>query len=162
MVVGAGQAAETVVRHLVAKDFDRILVTNRTWERARDLARDLGGEAVPYEELLARLGEADLAVFSAASPEALLAARDLRPLLPGRKRPLFLIDLGLPRNGAEDCAALDGVYLYDLDNLKEMVRESLERKSSEKEQAEALSTAAAGDCCEALDAPARAPALAGR
>lgn len=156
LVLGAGQAAEAVVRHLAAKDFDRVLISNRTWEKARALAQTLGGEAIPYERSFDRLATADLAVFSISSDQTLFSPEKLRSLLLGRKRPLFLIDLGLPRNIDPACSKLEGVYLYDLDDLKNMIQKSLEKKSQEKEKAQVLIEQAVEECGTSLEAAARA------
>lgn len=146
LVFGAGQAAEAVVRHLAAKEFSNILVASRNVSHAKDLAGRLGGSALPLEEGFERLSEAEIAIFSLNSPQAVLNREFLRSCLAKRRRPLFLIDLGLPRNIEADCAKLDGAFLYNLDDLKEIVRETMDKKATQKERAEAMAATAAREC----------------
>lgn len=162
VVFGAGAVAEAVARHLAAKNFRQILVANRTVSRAVAVARALGGRAVGFEEGLAALSDAEAAIFSTASPEPLLRAPRLSSLTRGRTRSLFLIDLGLPRNVDPACAAQNGVYLYNLDDLKGVVGESMAGKAAAREQASALSAALAAECVAEIEKAARRPAAAGR
>ena len=146
VVFGSGEAAEAVVRHLAAKSFTEIWVANRTLEKARALAEPLGGRPVGFEEGLAMLATAKAAVFSVGCERPVLSAAALAPLLAGRAEPLLLIDLGMPRNIEPACGELPGACLRGLDDLKELVRESMERKAADKEKAELLSALAAADC----------------
>jgi len=155
VVFGAGQTAEAVVRHLAAKKFDRIVVANRTVENARAIAAELGGAAVSLDEGLASLDTVEVAVFSASVDEPLLSAERLAAMLPRRRKPLFLVDLGVPRNIEPACAKLESVYLYDLDDLKRMISDSMAGKLSEKERAEELAALAAADCRQEMDKPPR-------
>ncbi|MBI5201749.1 MAG: glutamyl-tRNA reductase [Elusimicrobia bacterium] len=162
VVFGAGQAAEAVVRHLAAKNFSRISVANRTLERAAAVAGPLGAEALTLEQGLARLEKAEVAVFSLSTEEAWLTREALEPLARGRTRSLFVVDLGLPRNVDPGCAKLDGVYVYDLDDLKRMVRESMDGKSAAKDLAEVLAADEAAKCWTELNKAPCAPKVCGR
>ncbi len=153
VVFGAGPAAEAVVRHLAAKKFDRIVVANRTLENARAVAGKLGGTAVTLDAGLALLRTAEVAVFSTAASAPLLRAEFLAHALPWRRKPLFLIDLGVPRNIEPACAKLDSVYLYDLDDLKRMISDSMAGKFAELGRAEELAATAALDCRREMDKP---------
>ncbi|UPT75441.1 MAG: glutamyl-tRNA reductase [Elusimicrobiota bacterium] len=155
LVFGAGQTAETVVRHLAAKKFDRIVVANRTLENARAIAGKLGGTAAGLDEGLALLERADVAVFSASVSEPLLMAAALARVLPRRNKPLFLVDLGVPRNVDPACAKLDSVYLYDLDDLKRMIQDRTAGKRAEKDRAEEMAALAAHACRREVDKPPR-------
>ncbi|MFA6028256.1 MAG: glutamyl-tRNA reductase [Elusimicrobiota bacterium] len=158
LVFGAGQAAEAVVRHLSAKEFKRVSVANRTLEKAEALAAELGGTAVCFDEGFRLLERVEAVVFSVSTPEPLLDAERLAPLLAKRERPLFIVDLGLPRNVHARCSELPGVYLYDLDHLEGVVRESMERKAAEKGRAEVLAAAAVEKCVAELEKADRASA----
>lgn len=151
VVFGAGEAAQAVCRHLAAKDFNRLLIANRTRERAEELARLIGGQAASFEEGLGALAEADAAVFSVSSSGPVLERAELERRLAGRHRPIFLIDLGLPRNVDPECASLPDVFLYGLDDLKDVVARSMERKAGVKKEAEAVVRQAAADCILQLE-----------
>lgn len=151
VVFGAGEVAQATARHLCAKDFSQVFVANRTVERAETLAREVGGTAVAFEAGLELLTRAEVAVFSVTCTEPVLTAGVLRQRLAGRGRPLFLLDLGLPRNVAAECAGLPGVYLYNLDDLKGVVARSLAGKSGEREKAALLVADAARACAAELE-----------
>jgi glutamyl-tRNA reductase len=150
IVFGAGQAAEAVCRHLAAKKFSDVLIANRTPQRAQDLAREIGGRAVAFAEGLEALAETEVAILSVSSPEPVIRKAWLSDRLPRRRKSLFLIDLGLPRNVEPGCADLPGVYVYGLDDLKNVVADSMGRKESAKKVAEAIAADAARDCVAQL------------
>jgi glutamyl-tRNA reductase len=161
VVFGAGEAAQATVRHLAAKNFSKVLVANRTLARAEELARVIGGRGVSLEQGLDALTSAEIAVFSISTPVSILTAKDLRARIAGRRRPLFLIDLGLPRNIEAQCAALPGVYLYNLDDLKGVIARSIAGKAGEGEKAAVLVAHAVSECAAELDkAAARRQAAA--
>ncbi len=152
VVFGAGDAAEAAVRHLSAKNFRRISVANRTTDKAEALAARVGGVGVSFERGLAMLADIDVAVFSTSSHAALLGPAALAEIMRGRGgRPLFLVDLGMPRNVDPACAAVAGVFLYDLESLKDVVARSVAGKSGEKEKAENLVARAASACAVEID-----------
>jgi glutamyl-tRNA reductase len=94
-------------------------ILNRTLERALELARKVGGTAVPYEDLLEEIAKADLVISCTASPQPLLSEQQARQIVRQRKsRLLCIVDLGLPRNVAPEIRELDGVFLYDLDDVR--------------------------------------------
>jgi glutamyl-tRNA reductase len=160
VVFGAGDAAEAAVRHLSAKNFRRISVANRTTDKAEALAARVGGTGVSFERGLAMLAETEVAVFSTASTVALLEPVALAEIMSRRGgRSLFLVDLGMPRNVDPACAAVPGVFLYDLESLKDVVARSVAGKSGEKEKAEGLVACAASACASEIDKAAafRAP-----
>ena len=162
VVFGAGEAAQATARHLAAKNFSKVFVANRTVERARELAAEIGGLGVSFDEGMRLLGQAEIAVFSISCDRPILDAAGLRVATAGRRRPLFLVDLGLPRNVAAECAGLPDVYLYNLDDLKGVVARSVAGKAGEREKAQLLVAEAARDCAAELEkADVRRAAAAG-
>ena len=136
MLVGAGEMAELAAKHLAQAGVRRILVANRTYERGAELARRLNGEAVPFAELFDRLTETDIVIASTGAPEAVIRARDLKEVLKRRKnRPMFFIDIAVPRDVDPDVNSLDNVYLYDIDDLKDVVEENFANRRDEAAKA---------------------------
>ena len=152
VVFGAGAAAAAAVRHLSAKNFRRISVANRTTEKAEALAARVGGDGVSFERGLELLAEVEVAVLSTSSRTAVLEPAALSAIMRRRGgRSLFLVDLGMPRNADPACAAIPGVYLYDLESLKDVVARSVAGKAGEKEKAEDLVARASSACAAELD-----------
>ena len=139
LLVGAGEMAELAAMHLLQAGIDEIVVVNRTRERAVELAKRFHGRAAGFEELPARIAEADIVITSTGSPEPIIRARDLRAVLRTRKnRPMFFIDIAVPRDIDPDVNGLDNVYLYDIDDLREVVEENLAGRREEAAKAEAI------------------------
>jgi len=139
LLVGAGEMAQLAARHLVEQGAFPIYVTNRTWARAQELARALAGTAVPFDELPTALGSVDIVITSTGSPEPVVTRETAARALQGRgARPLFFIDIAVPRDVAPDVGTLAGVYLYDIDDLKQVVDANLRERAREAQRAEAL------------------------
>jgi len=160
MLIGAGEMAELAAAHLVNSGIREILVANRTFARAEELARRFKGRAIVFEELFRRLPEVDIVISSTGSPTAIIRARDVKPVLKQRKnRPMFFIDIAVPRDVDPDVNALDNVYLYDIDDLKEVVEENLAQRREEAVKAEAIIEAETGRFGEWLDSLALTPTI---
>ncbi|MBU1273738.1 MAG: glutamyl-tRNA reductase [Proteobacteria bacterium] len=137
LVVGAGEMAELAVEHLMAQGVRRVLVANRTLERAMELARGWGGKAVGLGELGAVLGEVDIVIASTGSPQAVITAKMARAAVKARRgRPLFFIDIAVPRDVEHAVGELDGCYLYDIDDLTSVVEANRAGRAVEAAQAE--------------------------
>jgi len=137
MLLGAGQMAELTARQLVKLGVQSLLIVNRTFERAATLARELGGTAVTFDNYKPYLKIADVLIGSVATARPLLGTEDIEPILRERRyRPMFLIDLGVPRNFHERLSSLENVYLYDIDDLGTAVTNSRAERAREAEKAE--------------------------
>jgi glutamyl-tRNA reductase len=139
LLVGAGKMSELAARHLVDQGAFPVYVANRTWARAQELARALAGTAVPFAELATALGAVDIVVTSTGAPKPVIR-RDLvhRVMQERRGRPLFFIDIAVPRDVEEAVQILDDVYCYDIDDLKQVVDANLRERAREAQRAEAL------------------------
>ncbi|MCL1985046.1 MAG: glutamyl-tRNA reductase [Betaproteobacteria bacterium] len=152
MLVGAGEMAELAAMHLLQAGIQRIFVANRTYGRAVELARQFHGEAVAFESLFEHLVETDIVIASTGAPEAVIRAGDIRDVLKKRKhRPMFFIDIAVPRDVAPDVNSLDNVYLYDIDDLKEVVEENLASRRDEAAKARHIVSEEAGSFMHWLD-----------
>ncbi|MDS4032316.1 MAG: glutamyl-tRNA reductase [Candidatus Contendobacter sp.] len=139
LLIGAGDTIELVARHLHENGVGRLIVANRTLERAHALVAPFGGYAIALDEIPAHLGEADMVIAATASPGLMLdAARVQSCLKQRRRRPMFMVDLAVPRDIDPAVAGLDDVYLYTVDDLKDIIQENLRSRKAAAEQAEEI------------------------
>jgi glutamyl-tRNA reductase len=132
MIIGAGKMGEACVRHLAKKCARSVLVSNRSYERAQALAAEFGGQAVRFDGCLEALAEADIVVSSTGCPHTILHHEQVRGVMSARRnRPLFLIDIAVPRDIDPSVESLDNVYLYNIDDLEALVRENLRHRETE-------------------------------
>jgi glutamyl-tRNA reductase len=139
LVLGAGEMSEAAAHHLKEEGVSAILVSNRHYERALELAGRLGGRAVRFDQFKEELLGADIVIASTAAPHPLLTRADVEQIIRARRqRPLFLIDIAVPRNIAADVNAIDNVYLYNIDNLETVVAANQKLREQEATLAEAI------------------------
>ncbi len=144
LVVGAGETGELAVKSLVARGATIAFVANRTVERAQELTQRFGGTARALEDVEHNLQHADVVLSSTSSPGWMLTREQVERTLHERKgRPLFLIDLAVPRDLDPAIHELDGCYLYDIDDLEAVVAETLAGRRREGERAETIVAAEA-------------------
>jgi len=139
LIIGAGKMGELTAKHLNASGVKRVLVANRTYERAAEFAEKLGGQPLRLEDAAERLTEADVVISSTGSHEYVLTkaqverAMRLRP-----SRPLFLIDIAVPRDIDPAIADIPNVFLYDIDDLEGIVESNLEQRRREAAKIETM------------------------
>jgi glutamyl-tRNA reductase len=139
LIVGAGKMSELAARHLVEHGAFPIYVTNRTAARAQEMARALSGTAVPFDELPTALASVDIVITSTAAPEPIISRAMVERIVHGRSaRPLFFIDIAVPRDVEATVDTLDGVYCYDIDDLKQVVDANIRERAREAHRAEGL------------------------
>ena len=139
LLIGAGKMSELAAKHLVEHGAFPIYVVNRTWSRAQEMARALSGTAVPWEELEVALTSVDIVVTSTGAPEPIIRRDRVQDIMHGRRgRPLFFIDIAVPRDVESAVQALDDVYCYDIDDLKQVVDANLRERAREAQRAETL------------------------
>jgi glutamyl-tRNA reductase len=137
LLIGAGQMAELTARNLKRLGVQSLLITSRTFDNAVALARKLDGTAVPFDNFRPYLKLADIVVGSVAASSSVLGPDEFEGVIRERRyRPVFMIDLGVPRNFDQRLNALENVYLYDIDDLSTVVRESIDDREREAEKAE--------------------------
>lgn len=139
LLIGAGEMAELALEHLQRQGVARFIIANRTLERGVKLAQRFGGRAVSLDELEEQLLAADILISSTGSDSYLLTAERVKAAMKRRKqRPLFLIDIAVPRDLDPAINELDNVYLYNIDDLREVVEHNVERRQEEAVKAERL------------------------
>src|SRR5437667_7117138 len=139
LVLGAGETSERTARALVSRGINDLRVSNRSLDRARELARDVGGRAVPFDDWVMQCREIDILLTSTASETPLLTSEILAPMLWERvDRPLFVIDIAVPRNVDPSVNELEGVYLYDIDSIRSVAEQSLALRRQQVAAAEAI------------------------
>ncbi len=141
MIVGAGKMSELAARHLHRSGASQIYVTNRTAERARELADLFKGTIVPYDRFLATLPEMDIIITSSGAPFYIIQKQQMRRVIEQRRnRPMFLIDIAVPRNIEPSVNEIDNVFLYDIDDLQKVVQNNVGERRKRAEAAEQIVT----------------------
>jgi glutamyl-tRNA reductase len=139
MIVGAGKMSELAARHLRRSGSAHVFVTNRTPDRAIEMAKIFDGTPVEYSRLVSMLPEMDIVIASSGAPQYVLTRDDMQRVITARRnKPMFLIDIAVPRNIDPAVNAIDNVFLYDIDDLREVVDSNLRERRKEAERAEAL------------------------
>jgi glutamyl-tRNA reductase len=139
LVVGAGETAELTARALAARGVEPAFIANRRYDRAIGLAQRFGGRAIRFEELPEQMERADIVVASTASPHNVIEREGMSEVMTARRgRPVLLIDLAVPRDIHPDCRDLDGVSLYDMDDLQALVERNASGREAEARIAESL------------------------
>ena len=139
LLIGAGKMGELAAKHLVTHGAFPIYVTNRTLSAAQELARALPGTAVPFGEHTATLAQVDIVICSTGAPEPIVRREDVQRALHARRpRPLFFIDIAVPRDVEPAVNDLDNVFCYDIDDLRQVVEANIRERQREAHKAEGL------------------------
>jgi len=138
-LVGAGKMSELAARHLVQQGADTILVTNRTQDRAEKIADRFHGRVVPFDQLYEAASQADIVITSTGAPRPLFRREHGQALLHRRRnKPMFFIDIAVPRDVEPAMNKLEGIFVYDIDDLQAVTAAHLAQRSQHADQAEAL------------------------
>jgi glutamyl-tRNA reductase len=139
MIVGAGKMSELAARHLRRSGSSHVFVTNRTHERSVEMAKLFQGTPVEYTRMVGMLPEMDIVIASSAAPHYILTRDDMQRVIAARRnKPMFLIDIAVPRNIDPAVNDIDNVFLYDIDDLQEVVNANLRERHKEAERAEIM------------------------
>lgn len=138
-LIGAGKMAELAARHLISHGAGKIIISNRTYDRAVSLAEAFGGQAVAFEKLYETAALADIILTSTGATEPLFRREDGERLLKGRRnRPVFFIDIAVPRNVAQEVNKVDNLFVYDIDDLQSVASSNSAERKKEAERAEKI------------------------
>ncbi len=139
MLMGAGEMAELAARHLMNNGVQDVMVVNRTYERGCELASEFNGKPVKFEDFLTELVHTDIIICSTGAPSYVLLKEQMHKVMKERKhRPVFIIDISVPRNIDPEINKLDNVYLYSVDDLQEVVDTNIHGRKIEAEKAEKI------------------------
>ncbi len=139
LIVGAGKMSELAARYLHRSGADQIFVTNRTHDRAVEMAELFRGSVVDYNRFVAKLPEIDIVITSSGAPHYILHKEEMKRVIEVRRnRPMFLIDIAVPRNIEPSVNGLDNVFLYDMDDLQKVVDQNRQGRLQHADQAEQI------------------------
>jgi glutamyl-tRNA reductase len=139
LLVGAGKMGELAAKHLVEQGAFPIYVVNRTWTRAQEMARALSGTAIPFDDLADALVAVDIVITSTGASRPIVSRAAVARVMQGRRaRPLFFIDIAVPRDVEPGVEDLEDVYCYDIDDLRHVVDANIRERLREAQRAEAL------------------------
>lgn len=163
LILGAGETSERTARALTSRGVTDIRVSNRSLERAENLAALVRGRAIPFHDWTSQCREIDILISSTSAEEPLLTPPLLAPMIRGRAdRPLFIIDIAVPRDVAPEVNEMDGVYLYDIDSLQSIAEQSLAMRRQQMAAGEKIIAEHVSDFCARFrrdtDKPAPPPA----
>ncbi len=163
MIVGAGKMGEACVRHLAKKGAKDVLVVNRSLEKTAALAAEIGGKPLLFENLFSAMATADIVVSSTGARHTILHREEVAGVMRARGgRPLFLIDIAVPRDIDADVQDVEGVYLYNIDHLQAIVQENVKSREQELSRCAEIIAGHADDVIARFSRPHRAPAPAVR
>ena len=139
LILGAGKMARLAAQHLSSTGVRSVVVVNRSYQRASELADELRGRAAPFDRLFDEMQQADIVVASTAAPQTLVSREDAQRLSRARRgRPLLFLDIAVPRDIDPRVNEVDNVYIYDIDDLQGVVGRNLKERRHEAEQAESI------------------------
>ncbi len=139
MLLGAGEMAELAAKHMMNFGVTKVVVVNRTFERGCELAKELNGRAVKFEDFLHEAVHTDIIICSTGAPAYVLRKEEMQKVMRERKqKPVFIIDISVPRNIDPETNDLDNVYLYDVDDLQGVVDANISERQKEAEKAETI------------------------
>lgn len=139
LIIGAGEMCELAARHFVNNGVSQVMVTNRTFERAEKLAVEFNGRPIPFDDFPDHLPQVDIILTSTGAPNFILGHKKMEEVIRRRKnKPMFFIDIAVPRDIDPKVNDIDNVYLYDVDDLQGVVQANLKERHKEAKKAESI------------------------
>jgi glutamyl-tRNA reductase len=139
LLIGAGKMSELASRHLLRSGAASLMIVNRSLERAQELAQEFGGQAVPFERLFDCLARADIVISSTGAPHFILKKEDGPGIMHRRRQhPMFFIDIAVPRDIDPALNEVDNIFVYDIDDLQQVVQANLAERQREAERGEQI------------------------
>ncbi len=139
LLIGAGETGELTAKHLKSKGIGELLVTNRTRKRSEDLVHRIGGKVVEFEHLIDELKTCDIVISSITADEHIIKAPTMHDVMKKRgAEPLFIIDIGVPRNVDPACNKYESIFLHDIDSLQNIIDKNLSKRKAEIPKIESI------------------------
>ncbi len=152
LLLGAGKMSSKALKLLVKTGVEQVQIVNRTFKKATELAEQCGGTAVPFEDLDQALTSVDILIASTGAPHYIVTRERMQGVMHKRRgRPLFLVDIAVPRDFEPSCAEVDNVYLYNIDDLQSVVDRNLARRHAETQAVLKIIESATNEFCRYLD-----------
>ncbi|RCK75849.1 MAG: Glutamyl-tRNA reductase [Ignavibacteriae bacterium] len=132
LIIGSGETAQLTAKHLQAKNIGKLIFTNRTREKAENLAKEMNGAVIEFNNLAEELDNIDIIISSITIPDYIITSKQMQKVMRERhNRQLFIIDIGVPRNIDPEIARIENVFLYDIDALNNIIDKNLEKRRAE-------------------------------
>jgi glutamyl-tRNA reductase len=132
LLIGAGETGELTAKHLTSRNLGNLIIANRTRSRAEELAAKLEGKVIDFDRILDELHRVDIVISSVESPSHIITEKDLRTTMKQRgNKPLFIIDIGVPRNIEHTANRIENIFLYDIDDLNQIIDKNLSHRKAE-------------------------------
>lgn len=132
LIIGAGKMSEETAKHLLSNKVSTIFTANRTYEKSVEVARKFSGKAIEFNEIINILPEIDIVMSSTSAPHLIIKKKDVQTLMPRRKhKPIFFIDIAIPRDIDPEIGKIDGIYLYNIDDLQTVVSSNIKQREKE-------------------------------
>lgn len=139
LIIGAGKMSEKTAKHLLSNKVGTILTTSRTYEKAVEVAAKFSGKAIKFDEMINILPEIDIVISSTSAPHLIIKKEDIKDLMHRRRhKPIFFIDIAIPRDIDPEIGSLDGIYLYNIDDLQAVVESNIKQRQKEIKKCEAI------------------------
>lgn len=139
MLLGAGEMAELAVKHIINNGVKTIVVANRTYDRGCELAKEFNGRAIKFDDFLNEMVHSDIVICSTGAQNYVLSKSQMQKIMKERKnKPVFIIDISVPRNIDPEINDINNVYLYDVDDLKGVIDSNISERKKEAEKAEGI------------------------
>jgi glutamyl-tRNA reductase len=160
MIIGASKMGELAARHLKRNGVSSVLVTNRTFERAVELAKVFEGAAIPFEHITDHIDRADIVISSTGAPHFVITkAMAEHTIHKRRNKPMFFIDIAVPRDIDPAVNDIDNAFLYDIDDLQQVIDANIKERASEAHRAEAIIDDEVQSFCNRMQAREVVPAI---
>jgi len=151
LIIGTGKIGELIAKYLVDRGIAGTFVANRTYEKAKELAEKINGKAVRFNFLRDEIRVTDVIISATASPHLILGKEMVQEIMESREKPLYIMDLALPRDVDPESKNINNVFLYNLDDLNLIVEENYKKRMKEGKKAERIIEKEAGEFWQCLN-----------